>query len=142
MKWVYRILGVILVSSIVSSLGFSFPKDFFTTAFGILWILFYTSLSQIFLFSFSGITNKDFISQHKNQLSKLQKIFAIIIAFTTILFFVSNIKILVINISFIKLSTNAFIGCLYLFFLMYYIVNIIGLSNLKMEIEDLIKKKK
>jgi len=108
--------------------------------FNVLGIMFSVALSQVLTFSFANVTNEDFVSQHRNQLLKIRNTFIILFAFATAFFFLSSKNIPVKNFNFIKLSANCLFGFFDIFFLVYFVVNFIGLVQLKNEIDDLIRK--
>lgn len=138
-KWFLRIFAVCVISIFAGSLGISFSKDFFNTMFNVLGIMFSVALGQVLSFSFSNITNEDFVLQHRNQLSKIQNIFIFLFSLSAVFFFLSE-KEIPININIVKFSANCFFGCFDIFCLIYFIINFIGLVKLKSEIDDLIRK--
>lgn len=139
-RWFLRILVVCIISLFAGSLGLSFSTDFFNTMFNVLGIMFSVALGQVLTFSFSDITNEDFVSQHRNQLSEIQNTFITLFAFATAFFFLSGKNITIKNISIIKFSANTFFGCFDIFFIIYFVVNFIGLVKLRNDIDDLIRK--
>lgn len=134
-KWFLRIFAVCAISIFAGTLGISFSKDFFNTMFNVLGIMFSVALGQVLSFSFSSITNEDFVLQHRSQLSKIQNIFIVLFSFSAAFFFLSEK-----NINIVKFSANCFFGCFDIFCLVYFIINFIGLVKLKSEIYDLIRK--
>ena len=139
-RWFLRILAVCIISLFAGSLGLSFSADFFNTMFNVLGIMFSVALGQVLIFSFSDITNEDFVLQQRRQLSKIQNTFITLFAFATAFFFLSGKSIPIKNMGIIKFSVNSFFGCFDIFFLVYFVANFIGLVRLKNEIDDLIRK--
>ncbi len=139
-KWFLRIFAVCAISIFAGTLGISFSKDFFNTMFNVLGIMFSVALGQVLSFSFSSITNEDFVLQHRSQLSKIQNIFIVLFSFSAAFFFLSEKEIPIKNINIVKFSANCFFGCFDIFCLVYFIINFIGLVKLKSEIDDLIRK--
>lgn len=139
-SWFLRILIVSAISVGAGSIGVTFSIDYFNTMFTVIGIMFSIALSQILAFSFSGVTNDDFVKQHRTQLLRIQNTFIILFAFATIFFLLSSRSIKFVVFKIIVISPECFFGCFDIFFLCYFTKNFLGLVTLKNEIDDLIRK--
>lgn len=139
-KWCLRILIACIISVAIASFGISFSHDYFNTMFNVIGIMFSIAISQILSFSFSGVTNDDFVRQHRDQLNRIRNTFIILFAFAALCFILSSKITNEYKVKIFKFSFNAFFGTYNIFCLIYFIINFIGLSNLKNEIDDLIRK--
>ncbi len=139
-KWFLRILIIVLFSICTSSFGVHFSQEYFNTMFTVLGIMFSVALSQVLTFSFTEVTNEDFVKKQRQQLKNIQNIFIVLFAVLTMIFLCSCKDIIFIKIRFISLSTNNLFGVFNLFCIYYFIRNFIALVNLKNEIDDRIRK--
>lgn len=139
-NWCLRILIVCIISVIIASFGISLSPEYFNTMFNVIGIMFSIAFSQILSFSFSNVTNDDFVKQHRNQLTRIRNTFIILFAFASLCFILSSKITNEYKVKVFKFSFNAFFGTYNIFCLIYFIINFIGLSNLKNKIDDLIRK--
>lgn len=141
-RWFLRIFILFLLSICTASIGISFTADYFHTMFSVIGIMFSVSLSQVLTFSFSDITNEDFVKEHRSQLLKIQNTFIGLFSFAALFFFLSLRLNEQCTLGVFIFSYNSFFGLYNIFCLLYFVINFIGLVNLRNEIDDLIRKTK
>lgn len=141
-KWCLRVLIVIFVSIIVESSGLTFSAAYFSTIFNLIGIMFSVAFSQLLSFSFSEVTNDDFVRIHRGQLHKIQNIFIVLFILSTLCFYFSDKCHLQFSFKVIKFTMRSFLGCFEGYVISHYIVNFVSLVKLKNEIDDLIRKAK
>lgn len=141
-RWSLRVLIVLVISILAETFGIDFSNTFFNTLFTVLGIMFSVAFSQVIAFSFADVQNEDFVKQHRMQLTKIQNTFIVLFALSTLIFIFSSKIDCTVSLGFIRLTLNSIFGCFDVFFLLYFVINFIGLANLKNEIDDLIRKAK
>lgn len=141
-KWCLRVLIVIFASIIVESSGLTFSAAYFSTIFNLIGIMFSVAFSQLLSFSFSEVTNDDFVIRHRGQLHKIQNIFIVLFILSTLCFYFSDKCHIQLAFKVIKFTVRSFLGCFECYVIIYYIVNFVSLVKLKNEIDDRIRKAK
>lgn len=103
--------------------------------------MFSVGISQVLNFSFSEITNNDFVIHQRAQLNNILIVFVILFTIATLSFIFQDIR-LEYKFKIFKFSSNTLFGAFFIFCMIYYIRNFFSLLNLKNEIEDLLRKAK
>ena len=141
MKWFLRGIIIFFISILLASLKITFNGEYFNVMYTVLGIMFSVGISQVLNFSFSEITNNDFVIHQRAQLNNILIVFVILFTIATLSFIFQDIR-LEYKFKIFKFSSNALFGAFFIFCLIYYIRNFFSLLNLKNEIEDLLRKAK
>ena len=141
MKWLIRLISVIIIAFGLQFTPISFNDDFCSVIYTIIGILFALALNQIMAFNFTEIPNDKFIERHRNSLIKIRNIFIILFALATLALLLRSLKI-AFKWKWIILDTKYLIGSFLVFSLIYFIWNFISLAKLKDQIDDEIRKLK
>lgn len=141
MKWFLRGIIIFFISILLASLKITFNGEYFNVMYTVLGIMFSVGISQVLNFSFSEITNNDFVIHQRAQLNNILIVFVILFTIATLSFIFQDIR-LEYKFKIFKFSSNALFGAFFIFCIIYYIRNFFSLLNLKNEIEDLLRKAK
>jgi hypothetical protein len=141
MKWLLRVLLVIIFAFCLQYTPISFCDDFFSVTYTVIGIIFAVALNQIMTFSFTEIQNDKFVERHREQLSKIRNIYIVLFAFATVAVLLKSLT-LELEWKWIKFNTKFLIGSYLIFSLGYSIGNFISLAKLKDQIDDEIRKLK
>ncbi len=141
MKWFYRTSLIVFISIIVASCKIIFDDNYFDVIYTVLGIMFSVGMGQILSFSFSDITNIDFVQHQRTQLQKILIVFVILFAIVTLIYIFHNKNYVCKYKNFI-VSLNSIYGTFFIFCMVYFIQNFFSMFDLKNEIEDLIRKTK
>lgn len=139
MKWFYRTSLIVFISIIVASCKIIFDDNYFDVIYTVLGIMFSVGMGQILSFSFSDITNIDFVQHQRTQLQKILIVFVILFAIVTLIYIFHNKNYVCKYKNFI-VSLNSIYGTFFIFCMVYFIQNFFSMFDLKNEIEDLIRK--
>jgi cell division protein FtsL len=141
MKWLLRVLLVIIFAFGLQYTSISYSEDFCSVIYTIIGILFALALNQIMAFNFTEIQNDKFIERHRNRLSKIRKLYIFLFAFATLALLLKSLS-LKYEWKWIKLDVKFLIGSYLIFTLIYFIINFISLAKMKDQIDDEIRKMK
>ena len=139
MKWFYRTSLIVFISIIIASCKIIFDDNYFDVIYTVLGIMFSVGMGQILSFSFSDITNIDFVQHQRTQLQKILIVFVILFAIVTLIYIFHNKNYVCKYKNFI-VSLNSIYGTFFIFCMVYFIQNFFSMFDLKNEIEDLIRK--
>jgi hypothetical protein len=145
-KWFLR-AGLIVVASWSLSylpspfLDKLFNKDFLTTIYTVIGIMFPLGLNQIMSFSFADVERDAFVNRYRGDLDIIRSIFVYLFIVSTAVF---SFKFLdcIVQWKWIKFDIRCLYFVFLIFSLVYYVVNFISLAKLKNEIEDKIREAK
>jgi hypothetical protein len=141
MKWLLRLILVIIVAFGFQYTPISFSDDFYSVIYTIIGIMFSLAFSQIISFTFTEIQNDIFVKRQRERLLRIRTLYIVLFAFATIAFLLKSIKLNCVW-KWIKLDIKYLIGSFLLFLLVYFIKNFISLAKLKYQIDDEIRKMK
>jgi len=141
MKWLLRIILVILFAFGLQYTPISFSDDFCSVLYTIIGILFALALNQIMTFNFTDIQNDKFIERHRDHLSKIRNLYIFLFVFATVALLLKALS-LKFEWKWLKFDARFLIGTYLIFSLIYFIINFISLAKLKDQIDDEIRKMK
>jgi Ca2+/Na+ antiporter len=108
----------------------------------VLGIMFPVGLSQIMSFSFTDVENDKFVDRYRDQIVAIRNVFVILFVIATVVIFVHETLKYKFEWKIIKFNTDSLCLVYFVFCLLYFIINFVRLSELKNEIEDIIRKDK
>jgi len=141
MKWLLRIILVIIFGFTLQYTPLSFSDSFCGVIYTVIGIMFPLALNQIMTFAFTEIPNDKFVIRQRERLSKIRTSYIILFAFATIALLMNSLTLKYEN-KWIKFDVRFLIGSYLIFTLVYYIENFISLAKLKDQIDDEIRKLK
>lgn len=136
-KWFLRSIFIVAVSLGISYLPQHFinnlyKEDFLTTAYTVIGIMFALGLNQIMSFSFTEVEREAFVNRYRGDLDKARNIFVWLFIISTIVFALKFINFS-IEWNFFKFDIRCFHLVFLVFCIIYYVINFITLSDLKMK---------
>ncbi|MFA7108392.1 MAG: hypothetical protein WC162_04540 [Sphaerochaetaceae bacterium] len=139
-KWIFRILFPVILTAILFPI-FYFSKveineKIFSALYTVIGIFFTVALSEIIGFSFTNIENESFVIKVRLKLKNIRNSFIVLFIIATV-FFIIPIKTILIELDFMSFKLSVFI-----FIIIYFVINYIELDELKNNIEDNVRKEK
>lgn len=135
MKWICRIILVIIFTLIFIFTNLNITTDAISVLYTLCGILFPLGISQTLSFPFSEIPNDDFVKKYRSNIANVRTVFVVLFLCLTLFYaIVSFVK----EQRFVLCFTFAF--CLYT--ITHFSLNFLKLTKLKDEIDDLIRKQK
>ena len=135
MRWLYRIILIILITFILKFLRFKISEQLIYTLFTIIGIFFPMSYSLTISFDTRKISNISFLKEFKLKIREIQVLFSLI-------FFISSLAFILYS----QLNGTApeifltFCFSIVIYSLFYFIYGFYRIQKLKDSLEDLLKK--
>lgn len=145
MKTVYRVIGIILMALILSSLCPSLPisEEFIRTLFTVVGIMFSVSMSILIGFNTTDIYNERFLNLVRLDLRRIRRYFIMYFVVSVLLYITFALfPDLSFSIKWIQFRFAIFVATFESFTILYYIYNLIKLGDLNDKISDKIKEEK
>lgn len=139
MKTLTRIALVLMFSVGLSYLTLPCSQEIYSVIYTVLGIMFSIALSQLMSFSFTEVSNPNYVARQRNQLKTIRKRFIIQFTGGTLFFLLSSSRFH-FQIGWLKLEFQAVVFTYMIYCLIYFVINFIELSNLKDSLEDQIRE--
>lgn len=143
-RWSIRVLVLLIVTVTLSNFNFIkvlVSEDTFVVIYTASSILFSLGLCQIMAFSFSGISNDDYVNRYRDQLRHLTKVFIWLFIFGTVFLFFKD-KRYAFGWKVFQVDSYVCFSVFQVFCLLYFIHNFVAMHRIKDEIDDEIRKSK
>ncbi len=138
-KIIIRIMFVLLVTILFSSIGLEPKEKFVTTLYTVIGIIFSILFSLSISFNLDKITNKNFLNKCRNEIYYVQRQFIVYFVAATLTVFFQDYSFSY-SYKFISFTSKSLYSVIMLFLVFYFIINFKNLQKLKDKITDKIIK--
>lgn len=138
-KIIIRIMFVLLVTILFSSIGLEPKEKFVTTLYTVIGIIFSILFSLSISFNLDKITNEKFLNKCRNEIYYVQRQFIFYFVAATLTVFFQDYTFSY-SYKFISFTSKSLYSVIMLFLVFYFIINFINLQKLKDKITDKIIK--
>lgn len=138
-KIIIRIMFVLLVTILFSSIGLEPKEKFVTTLYTVIGIIFSILFSLSISFNLDKITNKNFLNKCRNEIYYVQRQFIFYFVAATLTVFFQDYSFSY-SYKFISFTSKSLYSVIMLFLVFYFIINFKNLQKLKDKITDKIIK--
>lgn len=138
-KIIIRIMFVLLVTILFSSIGLEPKEKFVTTLYTVIGIIFSILFSLSISFNLDKITNKNFLNKCRNEIYYVQRQFIVYFVVATLTVFFQDYSFSY-SYKFISFTSKSLYSVIILFLVFYFIINFKNLQKLKDKITDKIIK--
>lgn len=138
-KIIIRIMFVLLVTILFSSIGLEPKEKFVTTLYTVIGIIFSILFSLSISFNLDKITNEKFLNKCRNEIYYVQRQFIVYFVAATLTVFFQDYSFSY-SYKFISFTSKSLYSVIMLFLVFYFIINFINLQKLKDKITDKIIK--